>query len=167
MSLTPVQVYILSAQKRVIRTLPASKKKSESGLIHISEDVIIELTRKTIQGLPNIKMAMRLSSKFGIGRKSSAIKVSVEHSEGTIAVDADVLIKYGQRIPDLAWDVQEKVKDNLERYTGYDVKAVNINVQGIYTSKGDEIAIDIPDEDFNPDVNADSNSEQEQKGKES
>ena len=41
-------------------------------------------------------------------------------------------MKYGQRIPDLAWDVQEKVKANLERYTGYTVKAVNVNVQGIY-----------------------------------
>ena len=132
--------------------MPNSKKKSDGGLIHISEDVIIELTRKTIQGLPNIKMAMRLSSKFGIGRKTGAIKVSVEPSDGTIAVDADVLVKYGQRIPDLAWDVQEKVKDNLERYTGYDVKAVNINVQGIYTSKGDEIALELPEEDeLNPD----------------
>ncbi len=142
----------MSAPKRVIKTLPNSKKKSDGGLIHISEDVIIELTRKTIQGLPNIKMAMRLSSKFGIGRKTGAIKVSVEPSDGTIAVDADVLVKYGQRIPDLAWDVQEKVKDNLERYTGYDVKAVNINVQGIYTSKGDEIALELPEEDeLNPD----------------
>ncbi|MDR3265168.1 MAG: Asp23/Gls24 family envelope stress response protein, partial [Synergistaceae bacterium] len=43
-----------------------------------------------------------------------------------------ILVRYGQRIPDLAWDVQEKIKANLERYTGYTVTAVNINVQGIY-----------------------------------
>ena len=47
-------------------------------------------------------------------------------------IDVYVLVKYGRRIPDLAWDVQEKIKLNLERYTGYSVKAVNVNVQGIY-----------------------------------
>ncbi len=56
-------------------------------------------------------------------------------------------MKYGQRIPDLAWDVQEKIKDNLERYTGYTVKAVNVNVQGVYTSPDDVFQIEAdPDE---------------------
>ena len=108
------------------------------GVIHISEDVIVELARKTIQGIPNIQTVSRLGTKFGIGRKGSdGIRISIEENavEGgvpAISVDAYVLTRYGRRIPDLAWDVQEKVKANLERYTGYSVKAVNINVQGIY-----------------------------------
>lgn len=118
-------------------------KTLNGGAIHISEDVIVELARKTIQGIPNIKMASKFSPKFGLGRKSGGIKVSVEHSQGTIAIDAYVLVRYGQRIPDLAWDVQEKIKDNLERYTGYDVKAVNVNVQGVYTAAGDAFQLDL------------------------
>ena len=95
-----------------------SGKNANGGLIHISEDVIAELARKTIQGIPNIKMAAKLSPKFGLGRKgkSGSIKVSVEHSQGVIDIDAYVLIRYGQRIPDLAWDIQEKIKDNLDTY---------------------------------------------------
>ena len=132
------------------------KKAPNGGMIHISEDVIAELARKTIQGIPNIKTA-GLASKFSIGRKSSGIRVSVEQSQGSVSVDAYVLVKYGQRIPDLAWDVQEKIKDNLERYTGYDVKAVNVNVQGIYTSSGDNIgmSIDTGGEKPSPDEEAD------------
>ncbi|MDR2179902.1 MAG: Asp23/Gls24 family envelope stress response protein [Synergistaceae bacterium] len=105
------------------------------GNIHISEDVIIELAKKTILGIPNIQPAnMGIASKFGIGRKASdGIRVSVEEGKvPAMTVDAYILVKYGQRIPDLAWDVQEKIKANLERYTGYTVSAVNINVQGIY-----------------------------------
>ena len=109
-------------------------KKLNGGLIHISEDVIIELAKKTIQGIQNIKIPVKPANKFSMTRKFGSIKVDVEHSKGVINVDADVLVKYGQRIPDLAWDVQEKVKDNLERYTGYEVKAVNVNVLGIYTT---------------------------------
>ncbi len=130
------------------------KKSQNGGLIHISEDVIAELARKTIQGIPNIKTA-GLSQRFNIGRKASGIKVSVEHSQGKISVDAYVLVKYGQRIPDLAWDVQEKIKDNLERYTGYNVNAVNVNVQGIYTSSGDDIGMSIEKDEPSPDNEAD------------
>ncbi len=43
----------------------------------------------------------------------------------------------------MAWDVQEKIKDNLERYTGYSVKAVNVNVQGIYTNAEDSYQLDV------------------------
>ena len=105
------------------------------GNIHISEDVIVELAKKTILGIPNIQIAnMGIASKFGIGRKAGdGIRVSVEEGKvPAMTVDAYILVKYGQRIPDLAWDVQEKIKANLERYTGYTVTAVNINVQGIY-----------------------------------
>ncbi len=137
--------------------MPSSddRKNANGGMIHISEDVIAELARKTIQGIPNIKTASGLASKFSIGRKSGGIRVSVEHSQGTVAVDAYVLVKYGQRIPDLAWDVQEKIKDNLERYTGYDVKAVNVNVQGIYTSSGDNIGMNIEPENISLEDEAD------------
>lgn len=132
------------------------EKPVNGGVIHISEDVIVELARKTIQGIPNIKMASRFAPKFGLGRKNGGIKVSVEHSQGTIAIDAYVLVRYGQRIPDLAWDVQEKIKDNLERYTGYDVKAVNVNVQGVYMNAGDSFQLDLePDESPDPDEEAD------------
>ncbi|MBR0044679.1 MAG: Asp23/Gls24 family envelope stress response protein [Synergistaceae bacterium] len=108
------------------------------GTINISEDVIVELVRKTIQGIAHIQTAAKLSSKFGLGRKGGdGIKVSVEKDKGeggarVLVIDVYVLVKYGRRIPDLAWDVQEKIKLNLERYTGYSVKAVNVNVQGIY-----------------------------------
>jgi uncharacterized alkaline shock family protein YloU len=116
-------------------TNAAQAKGQFEGNIHISEDVIIELAKKTILGIPNIQAAnMGIASKFGIGRKSGdGIRVSVEEGKiPAMTVDAYILVKYGQRIPDLAWDVQEKIKANLERYTGYTVTAVNINVQGIY-----------------------------------
>ena len=131
-----------------------NNKAADGGLIHISEDVIAELARKTIQGIPNIKMAAKFAPRFGLSRKGKvgSIRVSVEHSQGVIDIDAYVLVKYGQRIPDLAWDVQEKIKDNLERYTGYNVRAVNVNVQGIYTNAGDNFQLNLDtetdDEDY-------------------
>ena len=119
------------------------------GNVRISDDVIIELAKKTISDIPNIQLAnMGLVSKFGIGRKSGdGIRVlSVEDGKiPATTVDVYIRTKYGHRIPDLVWDVQEKVKANLERYTGYIVTAVNVNVQGIYVDDPKEEA-DAPEE---------------------
>jgi uncharacterized alkaline shock family protein YloU len=121
----------------------SSESRFEGGNIEIANDVMVELAKKTIWGIPNIQLAnMGIASKFGIGRKAGdGIRVSTEEGKiSAVTVDAYILVKYGQRIPDVAGDVQEKVKTNLERYTGYTVLAVNVNVQGIYLEEqaGDE-----------------------------
>lgn len=108
---------------------------SVSGTIHISEEVIMELAKKTLTTVPGVQPASPgIASKLGIGRKASdGIRVSVEDKfPPAVTVDVYLLVKYGLRIPDVAWDVQEAIKKSLEQYTGYDVRAVNINVQGIY-----------------------------------
>ena len=136
-----------TGDKSVVRDAKTAQAKGSQfeGNIHISEEVIIELAKKTILGIPNIQPAnMGIASKFGIGRKAGdGIRVAVEEGKiPAITVDAYVLVKYGQRIPDLAWDVQEKIKANLERYTGYTVNSVNINVQGIYLDEPQELPIE-------------------------
>ena len=115
----------------------AAEERSVQGSVHIAEDVITELARKTLSLVPGVQPANPgLASKLGlVGRKAiDGIKVSVEENvtQPLITVDVFVLVKYGLRIPDVAWDLQEAVKNNLEQYTGYAVKAVNVNVQGIF-----------------------------------
>ena len=121
------------------------------GNVRISDDVIVELAKKTISGIPNIQLAnMGLASKFGIGRKGGeGIRVSSVEDGKIPATTVDVYIrtKYGYRIPDLMCDVQEKVKANLERYTGYTVTAVNVNVQGIYVDDPKDVSEEAPEEE--------------------
>jgi uncharacterized alkaline shock family protein YloU len=121
------------------------------GNVRISDEVIIELAKKTIVGIPNIQLANAgLASKFVIGRKGGeGIRVtSVEDGKiPATTVDVYIRTKYGHRIPDLVWDVQEKVKANLERYTGYTVTAVNVNVQGIYADDPKEVPEETPQEE--------------------
>jgi len=105
------------------------------GTIHISEDVIVELTRKTITAIPGILLSgTSIASKLGIGKKiGDGLRISVDDGKvPAISVDTYISVQYGLRIPDVAWDVQEKIKEKLEAFTGYSVKAVNVNVQGIH-----------------------------------
>jgi len=105
------------------------------GTIHISEDVIVELTRKTVATIPGIILGgTSIASKLGIGKKiGDGLRITVDDGiVPAISIDTYVSVQYGLRIPDVAWDVQEKIKEKLEAFTGYNVKAVNVNVQGIH-----------------------------------
>ena len=48
-------------------------------------------------------------------------------------------MKYHARIPAVAWDIQENVKNEVQSMTGLPVRAVNIHAQGV----------EIPDKDLN------------------
>ena len=105
------------------------------GAIYISDDVIVEIARKTVSTIPGIILGgTSIASKLGIGKKvGDGLKITVDEGKvPAISVDAYISVQYGLRIPDVAWDVQEKVKEKLEAFTGYSVKSVNVNVQGIH-----------------------------------
>lgn len=66
-----------------------------------------------------------------LGRRNPTKGVKVEIRENRAIIDLFVIVKYGHKISDIAWEIQEKVKDTVEMMTGVTVDAVNIHVQGI------------------------------------
>jgi uncharacterized alkaline shock family protein YloU len=57
--------------------------------------------------------------------------VKVDQDEDGIILDVYVVIKYGAKIPQVAWEIQENVKNEVETMTDRKVAAVNIHVQKI------------------------------------
>lgn len=104
------------------------------GKIRISEDVIAQLAVKALLSVDGVQPANPgLMANLRMGRKASnGVRISISEAEPPeIQVDTYIAVKYSLRIPDVCWDVQEAVKDQVERYTGYTVKSVNVYVQGI------------------------------------
>jgi len=104
------------------------------GKIRISEDVISQLAIKALLSIDGAQPANPgLMVNLRMGRKAvNGVRISISDGEPPeIQVDTYVLVKYSLRIPDVCWDVQEAVKDQIEKYTGYSVKSVNVYVQGI------------------------------------
>ncbi|HAF32396.1 MAG: Asp23/Gls24 family envelope stress response protein [Anaerovibrio sp.] len=66
-----------------------------------------------------------------LGRKNLSKGVKVEVGEKEARVDLYIIIKYGERIPDVAIAVQENVKKQIESMTGLSVIEVNVHVQGV------------------------------------
>jgi uncharacterized alkaline shock family protein YloU len=66
-----------------------------------------------------------------LGRKNLAKGVKVEVGEKEAAIDLFTVVHYGVRIPDVALEIQQKVKEAVERMTGLKVVEVNVHVQGV------------------------------------
>ena len=73
------------------------------------------------------------------GKKNLAkgIKVEVLDSKET-RVDVNIIVEYGARIPDVAFEIQKRVKKSVENMTGLTVLEVNVHVQGVSTVQLEE-----------------------------
>ena len=68
----------------------------------------------------------RRDPSFGLAK---GIKVDVGEKETKI--DVNIIVEYGTRIPDVAYEIQTKVKKAVETMTGLKVVEVNVHVQGV------------------------------------
>ena len=67
------------------------------------------------------------------GKKNLAKGIKVEVNDKTTKIDVNIIVEYGTRIPDVAFEIQSKVKKAVETMTGLSVTEVNVHVQGVNT----------------------------------
>ena len=95
-----------------------------------------------------IAEAFKTKNKEGKG-----IKVDIK--ENKCRIDANIIVDFGTRIPEVAFEIQTRVKKSVEAMTGLEVREVNVHVQGINmdvektkdTTKDDVIIDNNPKED--------------------
>ena len=104
------------------------------GNVKISVDVVAKIASIAATEVEGVS-AMYKSFVGGVaqklGKKNSAQGVKVEITEDLTNIDMYLVVDYGIKIPELAWNVQEKVKENVESMTGLNVAAVNIHIESI------------------------------------
>lgn len=107
--------------------------------LNISEDVIgiiAGLAASEVDGIAGMTLGFvdGINQILGSNKKySKGVKIDLDGKKVTI--DLFVNVKYGVKIPDVAWAAQTAVKNSVETMTGLEVVAVNINVQGITFEK--------------------------------
>ena len=106
----------------------------ENGKVNISDEVIAvvaSLAATSVDGIA--EMASGVAGSFAelLGMKNITRGVKISKDENTVTVYLAVVVEYGCKIPDVTWEVQTKVKNEVESMTGLDVAAVNIEVDGI------------------------------------
>lgn len=68
------------------------------------------------------------------GRKNLAKGIKVEVTDKNARIDVNIIVEYGARIPDVAFEIQTRVKKSVENMTGLKVLEVNVHVQGVHAT---------------------------------
>jgi len=111
----------------------------------------VYIPRETIESLVKINLA---DIKGLVGSKKTIIKeitdmirgkednenknrrtIRVEVKKNEIIIDLFIVLKHGVRIPDIAWEIQNKIKRELKKEIVAENVEINIHVQGIQFSK--------------------------------
>ena len=119
-----------------------SQEKNEQEIeenegIQISNDVIAVIAGVAVSEVQGVS-SMAGGFAGGIsevlsGKKNLAKGIKVEKNETTIKIDVNIIVEYGTRIPDVAFEIQNRVKTSVETMTGLTVEEVNVHVQGVNT----------------------------------
>lgn len=69
------------------------------------------------------------------GKKNLSKGIKVDSDEKEVKIDVNIIVEYGTRIPDVAFEIQNRVKKAVENMTGLKVSEVNVHVQGVKTER--------------------------------
>lgn len=118
------------------KNIEVEVENTENG-IEISNDVIAVIAGvavSEVQGVASMSggFAGGISEVLS-GKKNLAKGIKVEKAENTTKIDVNIIVEYGSRIPDVAFEIQNRVKKAVEGMTGFKVEEVNVHVQGVNT----------------------------------
>ncbi len=119
-----------------------------NGNVNISDEVIATIASLAATEVKGVCGMVSSSIGFAelLGKKNLSKGVKITREENNISLDLSVIVEYGTKIPDMAWEVQDKVKGEVEVLTGLNVVGVNVLVEGVNVPSGTETAAKI-DED--------------------
>ncbi len=112
--------------------------EAEVNGIKISDEVvaiIAGMAASEVKGVSSMNGGFVGGISEILGKKNFAKGVKVQVGEKEVVIDLFVTVEYGCRIPDIAWEIQNKVKTAVENMTGLKVLEVNIHVQGVNMPK--------------------------------
>jgi uncharacterized alkaline shock family protein YloU len=107
---------------------------SENGNVKIADEVvsvIAGIAATEVDGVVGMSGGFAGGLTELLGKKNLTKGVKVHVSEKEVSLDIFILVGYGVRIPDIAQEVQEKVKLSVESMTGLSVTEINVHIQGV------------------------------------
>ncbi|MBQ4145907.1 MAG: Asp23/Gls24 family envelope stress response protein [Clostridia bacterium] len=113
----------------------------ENGNVNIADEVIsviASLAASEVKGVSGMVGGISGGIAELLGKKNLSKGVKLTANEDEVTVDLSIIVEYGVKIPDVAWELQKKVKNEVEAMTGLNVVGVNISVDGVNVPKLDK-----------------------------
>lgn len=121
-----------------------SEENSEE--IKIADDVVSIIAGKAVSEISGVAgMAGGFAggiSEVLSGKKNLSKGIKVDVGEKAVKIDVNIIVEYGARIPDVAFEIQNRVKKAIETMTGLNVTAVNVHVQGVNIPEEKQVEVE-------------------------
>ena len=109
--------------------------EAEVNGIKISEEVVAKIAgvaASEVKGVYSMNGGFVEGLTEMLGKKSFSKGVKVQVTDKDAVIDLFIIVEYGCRIPDIAWEVQNRVKTSVEHMTG--LKVLEVNILSIFLS---------------------------------
>ena len=111
---------------------------ADNNKIKIADEVVAVIAGKAVTEVQGVyEMSGGFAGGIGevlSGKKNLAKGIKVIVTEKEAKIDVNIIVEYGVRIPEIAFEIQTKVKKAVEMMTGLKVTEVNVHVQGVNTN---------------------------------
>jgi len=107
---------------------------ADLGAVQIHNNVIATIARLAALKVPGVA---EMSGTFVdglagmIGKHVVDRGIRVDFEDNFVVIELHIMIDFGVRIPHVAWQIQNEVRQAVEQMTGKSVKAVNVIVQAL------------------------------------
>ncbi len=127
-----------SKEEKIVTNENAENTEDTENGIEISNDVIAVISGVAVSEVQGVA-SMSGGFAGGItevlsGKKNMAKGIKVEKTDNKAKIDVNIIVEYGSRIPDVAYEIQNRIKKAVEGMTGFKVEEVNVHVQGVDTN---------------------------------
>lgn len=118
------------------KNIPEEVNEIEENGIKIADDVVATIAGKAVMEVNGVYsmfggFAGGISEVFG--KKNYTKGIKVDNTEKGLKIDVNIIVEYGARIPDVAYEIQNRVKKAIENMTGLTLEEVNVHIQGVNT----------------------------------
>ena len=111
---------------------------ADNNKIKIADEVVAVIAGKAVTEVQGVSdMSGGFAGGIGevlSGKKNLAKGIKVIVTDKDAKIDVNIIVEYGVRIPEIAFEIQTKVKKAVETMTGLKVTEVNVHVQGVNTN---------------------------------
>ena len=118
----------------------------ERGSLSISDDVIATYLSEAVLSTDGVYdlyagFSDTLSKSF-LGKDSIYRGLKIVKDDEGYEIDVYIIVCFGVKIPEIAWNVQKNSINRLESVMDIDIKNVNIHIQGVSLPKDESTPSD-------------------------
>ena len=124
--------------------MPQNSPESRiQGTIAISDDLLASCIAENVlamDGVTDLEEVVGTAYQIPLidDDVAAARGVRIERKPDKTVIDVYVIVRYGIKIPQLAWDLQQSIQKCFGSITGEKAEEINIHVRGVSKEENDE-----------------------------